>query len=100
MFFYKHLTPDGVMGVFLPSLWELRPMDNIPTIMHYELCITNYKGPPSAPGETKKRDAALRRLYIQNILKYYPTSQPLATSLLGEITTSLPSLFTADMIIP
>ena len=62
--------------------------------------VTNYKDPPSAL-DKQKRDAALRRLYIQNILKYhYPTSQPLATSLLGEITTSLPSLFTADMIIP
>jgi hypothetical protein len=25
------------------SLWKFRPMDNIPTIMHYELCITNYE---------------------------------------------------------
>ena len=32
------------MGVFLPSLWKFRPMDNIPTIMNYELCIMNYPG--------------------------------------------------------
>ena len=69
---------------------------------NYELCITHYElqSPLSALGK-QKRDAVIRRLYIQNILEYhYPTSQPLATSLLGEITTSLPSLFTADMIIP
>ena len=40
-FFYQHLTPDGVMGVFLPSLWKFRPMDNIPTIMHYEFRIVH-----------------------------------------------------------
>ena len=36
-FGYRYLTPNGVMGVFLPSLWKFRPMDNILTIMHYEL---------------------------------------------------------------
>ena len=60
------------MGVFLPSLWEFRPMDNIPTIMNYELCITNYKGSPSTLGETKKKrrhnTTSLHTEYFNNII--------------------------------
>ena len=36
-FYYRHLTPDGVMGVFLPSLWKIRPFPN-----NYELWIMNF----------------------------------------------------------
>ena len=40
-FLYQHLTPDGVIGEFPPSLLKFRPMDNIPTIMNYALRIMN-----------------------------------------------------------
>ena len=39
-FLYRYLTPDGVIGGFPASLLKFRPMDNIPTIMNYELIMT------------------------------------------------------------
>ena len=40
IFAYRYLTSSDVRGGHTISvLWEIRPMDNFPTIMHYELRI-------------------------------------------------------------